>query len=199
MPTHVAATADVDGSAVIGAGCAVWDLAQVRERAALGERCVVGRGAYIGPGVALGDSCKIQNYALLYEPARLGSGVFVGPGAILTNDRHPRAVTPDGVLKQASDWDPVGVTLEDGASVGAGAICVAPVTVGRWAMVAAGSVVVHDVPAFALVAGTPARRIGWVGQAGQKLEPDRDGVLRCPATGRGYVQEAADRLVEADA
>ena len=108
----------------------------------------------------MGDHCKVQNNALIYEPAWLEDGVFVGPAAVFTNDRFPRAITPDGSLKKAADWDPVGVRVRYGASIGAKAVCVAPVTIGRWALVAAGSVVVTDVPDFALV---PARQHGSCG------------------------------------
>ena len=153
-----------------------------------GSSCVIGRGAYIGPGVRLGQRCKVQNYALIYEPAWLDDGVFVGPAAVFTNDRYPRAVTPDGSIKTAGDWEPVGVTVRYGASIGAGAVCVAPVTVGRWAVVAAGSVVVKDVPDFALVAGVPARFVRWVGRAGVALAAAGDGRFRCPRTDARYVQ-----------
>lgn len=184
--TRIMPSADIDPSASIGDGSTVWHLAQVRDEAVLGEGCIVGRGAYIGSGVRIGDHCKIQNYALVYEPAVLEDGVFVGPAAVLTNDTFPRAVNPDGSLKSAHDWEAVGVTLRRGASVGARAVCVAPVTVGLWAMVAAGAVVTRDVPDFALVAGVPARRIGWVGRAGARLEDAGRSTWRCPATGELY-------------
>ncbi|WP_146842898.1 acyltransferase [Cellulomonas composti] len=180
------ASADVDPTAVIGDGTSVWHLAQVRDGAQIGQGCVIGRGAYIGSGVQMGDHCKVQNYALVYEPAVLEPGVFVGPAAVLTNDTYPRAVNPDGSLKSAHDWEAVGVTLREGASVGARAVCVAPVTVGRWATVAAGSVVTRDVPDFALVAGVPARRIRWVGRAGVPLQEAGEGRWQCPTTGELY-------------
>lgn len=188
MPARVVDSADVDPRAEIGDGTSVWHLAQVREGAVLGSSCVIGRGAYIGPGVTLGDACKVQNYALVYEPAVLEAGVFVGPAAVLTNDTYPRAVNPDLSLKSASDWEPVGVTLREGAAIGARAVCVAPVTVGRWATVAAGAVVVDDVPDFALVVGVPARRIRWVGRAGVPLEADGERRWRCPSTGATYTE-----------
>lgn len=181
-------SADVDDRAELGAGTSVWHLAQVREGARVGRNVVIGRGAYVGPDVPVGDNCKIQNYALVYEPAVLEPGVFVGPAVVLTNDHYPRAVNTDGSLKSGHDWTPVGVTLREGASVGARSVCVAPVTVGRWALVAAGSVVTKDVPDFALVAGVPAKRIRWVGKAGEPLEDRGDGLFVCPKDGSEYVE-----------
>jgi acetyltransferase-like isoleucine patch superfamily enzyme len=185
---RIEASADVSPQATIGDGSAVWHLAQVREDAVLGQGCIVGRGAYIGTGVHVGDHCKIQNHALVYEPARLGDGVFIGPAVVLTNDTYPRAVTPSGEVKGASDWDAVGVTVETGASIGARAVCVAPVTIGSWSLVAAGAVVVRDVPDFALVAGTPARQVGWVGKAGKRLEAEAESRWRCPETDDLYAE-----------
>lgn len=195
MPT-IAPTADVADPGRIGAGSIVWHLAQVREGAWLGENCIIGRGAYIGPGVRVGANCKIQNYALVYEPAVLGDGVFIGPAVVLTNDTYPRAVNPDGSLKSAQNWQPVGVIIEEGAAIGARAVCIAPVTIGRWSTIAAGAVVVRNVPAFAMVAGVPARQIGWVGKSGQPLHADGDRLV-CPATGQRYVKDG-DILMEAE-
>lgn len=191
--THIDPSAEVSADATVGEGTRVWALAQVREQARIGEGCVVGRGAYVDTGVVLGDHVKVQNNALLYAPAVVEDGAFVGPAAVLTNDQHPRAVTPDGRRKAGGDWQRVGVHVGAGASIGAGAVCVAPASVGRWALVAAGAVVVRDVPDHALVAGNPARQVGWVGQAGHRLE-DRDDHLVCPATGATYRLEG-DTLV----
>ena len=186
MAPRIVSTADVAADASIGDRTTIWHLAQVREGATIGEDCIVGRGAYIGTGVTVGDGCKIQNYALVYEPATLERGVFVGPAAVLTNDQFPRAINPDGTPKSADDWHAVGVTVREGAAIGARAVCVAPVTIGRWATVAAGAVVTRDVPDFGLMVGVPARRVGWVGTAGVPLTDEGDGTWRCPATGRTY-------------
>lgn len=188
----IAETADVSERARLGEGTKIWHLAQVREDAVLGADCIIGRGAYVGTGVRIGDNTKIQNYALVYEPAELGRGVFIGPAAVLTNDTYPRSINPDGTLKSAHDWTPVGVTIEEGASVGARAVCVAPVRIGRWATIAAGAVVTKDVPDFALMAGVPARRIGWVGKSGHPLRQE-DGAPAhrwvCPDSGDAYTEE----------
>lgn len=190
---QIAPDAEVDDGASIGPGTRVWQLAKIREAAVVGRDCVIGRGAYVGPGARLGDNVKVQNYALVYEPAHLADGVFIGPAAVLTNDEYPRAVTPDGRLKTADDWTAVGVTVGEGASIGARAVCVAPVTIGRWAMVGAGAVVTRDVPDFGLVVGVPARQVGWVGRAGAPLSHQGDGRYVCPQTGAEYV--AADGLL----
>lgn len=200
--TRIVETAQISTDATIGENCSIWDYAQIREGATLGDNCIVGRGAYIDAGVTLGDNCKVQNYALVYEPAQLADGVFIGPAAVLTNDQWPRAVNPDGSLKSASDWEAVGVTIKEGAAIGARAVCVAPVTVGAWATVGSGAVVTRDVPDYALVVGVPARRIGWVGRAGVRLAPHEGNAEDagqqpheptqkwiCPVTGETYTQQ----------
>ena len=191
-------TADVVSSAKIGEGTAIWHYAQVREDCIIGANVTIGRGVYIGRGVCIGANSKIQNYALVYEPAFLEPGVFIGPGAILTNDEYPRSVNSDGSQKTASDWDATGVTIREGASIGAGSICIAPLEIGAWALVAAGSIVDKNVPAFALVAGVPARRIRWVGKAGVPLTDEGAGQFTCPKTGARYNEFDANTLVEID-
>ncbi|MFE4794249.1 acyltransferase [Streptomyces sp. NPDC056708] len=191
MNYRVQPTAQVDDRAEIGAGSSVWELAQIREGAKLGEGCVVGRGAYVGTGVQIGNNVKLQNYALVYEPAELGDGVFVGPAVVLTNDHNPRSVDPDGRQKRGGDWEAVGVKVAEGASLGARSVCVAPVRIGRWAMVAAGAVVTKDVPDFALVVGVPARQIGWVGRSGVRLteQAGEPGAWKCPQSGTLYEEK----------
>lgn len=188
MDARVAPTALVEAGAIVGDSTIIWDLAQIRAGATVGSSCIIGRNVFVDAGVVVGDNCKIQNNALIYAPARLGRGVFIGPAVVLTNDRRPRAVDPDGALKTATDWESNPVEVDDGATLGAGSIVVAGVRIGAWALVAAGAVVSQDVPAFALVAGTPARRIGWVGRTGERLLDEGDH-LRCPATGQEFIED----------
>jgi UDP-2-acetamido-3-amino-2,3-dideoxy-glucuronate N-acetyltransferase len=195
MAVKILPSADVDSSATLGDGSSIWHLAQIRDGVVLGANCIIGRGAYIGSGVTMGDNCKVQNYALVYEPAKIGNGVFIGPAAVLTNDQFPRAVNTDLSLKSGSDWDAVGVTIHDGASIGARAVCIAPVTIGKWALVAAGAVVTKDVPDFALVAGVPAKRIRWVGRAGVPLVDIGNNLFRCPQDQSQYRQISENELV----
>lgn len=149
----------VEAGAELGSRTRVWEFTKIRSGAKVGENVTIGMGVYIGPGVIIGDNCKIQNGAQIFEPAVLGVGVFVGPGAIFTNDRHPSAVNLSGSKKSESDWTKSSVVVEDYASVGAGVICVAPVTLGKGASVGAGAVVTKDVKAGDLVLGVPARVI----------------------------------------
>ena len=173
---------NIDRRAIIGSGTKVWENSQIRENAIIGNNCTIARNVYIGSGVKIGNSVKIQNNALIYEPALIEDGVFIGPGAIFTNDLHPRAINPDGSKKTEEDWNKEGVKVEYGASIGAGAICIAPVKIGKWSMVAAGSVVTKDVLAFSLVAGVPAKQIGWVGKSGVKLIEQEANLFVCPET-----------------
>ncbi len=194
MSRNIHANAIVEISAKVEESAKVWGWSHIRENAILLDKVVVGEHVYVGPGVVIGKNSKIQNRALIYEPAIIESGVFIGPGAILTNDKFPRAITNDEFQKSAGDWNLVGVTIRKGASIGAGAICVAPVEIGEWAMVAAGSVVTKNVPAFALVAGAPAKRIKWVGKSGVPLNKSKDNEFICPQSNEIYIEKSEDLL-----
>jgi len=196
MGSFIHQTADVDDGVIVGDDVKIWHHVHVRSGAEIGSGSIIGRGAYIGAGVQIGNNCKIQNYALVYEPAHLEDGVFVGPAAVLTNDLFPRAVTPSMAIKDGSDWEAVGVTIRQGASIGARAVCIAPMTVGKWAMVAAGAVVSKDVPDFALVVGVPARQIAWVGKQGRRLEEAGAGIFECPVDGTQYRLVSPNTLEE---
>ncbi len=172
----------ISNSARISPTAKIWDMTQIREHAVVGDFTVVGSFVYIDAHVEIGRNCKIQSKALIYDPAIIHNGVFIGPGAILTNDRIPRAVKIDGQIKAQEDWTKVGVEIFEGASIGSGAICIAPAKIGKWAMVGAGSVVTKDVKDYALVVGNPARQIGWVGPSGVPLKRLSDSIFECPKT-----------------
>ena len=194
MSSQIHPNAQVDIRAQVGSSVTVWSSAVIREDACIGDHTVIGIGVYLGPGVALGSNCRIQNGAQIFEPASLASNCFVGPGAILTNDRHPRAVNSDMSRRTGGDWSPQGVRLDEGVSLGARVVCVGPIRIGSWAMIGAGAVITKDVPAFALVAGNPARRIGWVGHAGYRLSRVDGEDFHCPVTGRTYRFDSAGNL-----
>jgi UDP-2-acetamido-3-amino-2,3-dideoxy-glucuronate N-acetyltransferase len=176
---YIHPTAEVSPRAEIDTGTRIWHHAQIREGARLGSHCIVGKGAYIDLDVRIGSNVKIQNYALVYHGATVEDGVFIGPRACLTNDKVPRAITPDGALKSDDDWEVGPIILRYGASVGAGAIVLPGVTVGRFAMVGAGAVVTRDVPDHGLVVGQPARLIGYVCRCGRRLSSTEAGDLMC--------------------
>lgn len=179
-------SADVSSSARLGAGTRVWHFAQVREGASLGEECILGKGAYVGEGVQIGNRVKVENNASIFAGSTLEDGVFIGPHACLANDRTPRAINPDGRLKGADDWERGTVLIRAGAALGAGAIVVPNVRIGRWALVGAGAVVVRDVPDYGLVLGNPARLVGYACCCGQRLTEAPDGGYRCPRCGASY-------------
>ena len=166
---RIHASADLEKDVSVGAGTSIWHRAQVRTGARIGRDCVIGRDVFIDQGVSLGDRVKVQNGALIYHGVTVSDAVFIGPGAILTNDRHPRAVTVTGEVAGVADWTVSPILIEAGASIGAGAIVVAGCDIGPFAMVGAGAVVTHEVPAHAVVAGNPARGIGWVCACGERL------------------------------
>jgi acetyltransferase-like isoleucine patch superfamily enzyme len=180
-------TANVSKDATIGAGTRIWNQAQVRENVYIGSDCIIGKDVYIDFSVEIGDNVKIQNGSLIYHGITIESGVFVGPGVIFTNDKRPRAINPDGTLKGNDDWD-VGVTrVCYGASIGAGAIILPNVTIGSFALVAAGAVVTRDVPPHALVVGNPARQAGYVCKCASKLMEDGNDKFHCPECNESYI------------
>ncbi len=152
--------------AVIGRGTRVWAFAQVRERSVIGAHCMIGNGVYIDQGVRVGSRCNIHNRALLYRNLRVGNDVFIGPAVCFVNDPLPRANRIRSLKGLTS-------VVKDGASLGALSIIMPEITIGRYSVVAAGAVVTHDVPDFALVKGTPARIMGFVDPQGNRLKPLR--------------------------
>ncbi len=182
-PPFIHPTADVSPAAHIGPGTRIWHLCHVREGAAIGAECVLGRNVYIEDGVVVGDRCKLQNNVSMFRGVELADGVFVGPHATFTNDLHPRAINADGTLKGLADWAVSPTRVHRGAAIGAGAVIVCGTSIGRFALVGAGAVVTRDVPDHGLVLGNPARLAGYVCACARRLRPANDGagrgVLRC--------------------
>jgi acetyltransferase-like isoleucine patch superfamily enzyme len=192
-------SAEVDGDVDLGAGTTIGQRAQVRAGARIGADSVVGRDAFVDGGVTVGDGVRIHDGALLYTGVTVENAVFIGPGAILTNERYPRTEAAIRDTPLVADEKPAPVVLRHGSTIGAGAVIVAPAEVGTFATVGAGAVVTRDVPGHALVAGSPAQRIGWVCACGHRLhdsnghpapaKPERyaiDTDLVCGTCGRRY-------------
>lgn len=168
-------SAYVDEPAIIGDGCKIWHFSHVLGHTSVGKNCVLGQNVMVGPNVSIGDGCKIQNNVAIYKGVTLGENVFCGPSCVFTNVLTPRANVE---RKEEFSETLVG----DGTTIGANATVVCGNNLGEYCMVAAGAVVTKDVPAFALVAGVPARQIGWVSKHGDRLGND----LVCPSTGERY-------------
>lgn len=155
-------TASVSPKAQLGQGTKVWINVQIRENAVIGDNCIVSKDVYIDHAVTIGDRCKIQNSVSVYNGVTIGNDVFVGPNACFTNDRVPRAFN--------ADWQITPTFVKDGASIGANSTLICGITVGEYAMVAAGSVVTRDVEPYTLVMGNPARPVARIDKAGNKVE-----------------------------
>ncbi|MGD8719648.1 MAG: acyltransferase [Candidatus Zixiibacteriota bacterium] len=173
----------IDDGAAVGAGTKVWHFCHVMSSAVIGERCVLGQNVFVAANVRIGDNVHIQNNVSVYEGVTLEDDVFCGPSMVFTNVRDPRSAFP---LETTADYE--NTLVRRGASLGANCTVVCGVTVGENAFVAAGAVVTHDVPAHALVAGVPARVIGYVCACGARLGMLVPGDRRaCGECGREYV------------
>lgn len=174
MSIYIHPTAEVSEKAKIGEGTKIWNLAQVREDAVIGENCIISKNVYIDTKAVIGNRVKIQNNVNVYHGVEVEDDVFLGPSMTFTNDFYPRAFN--------KDWKITPTYVKRGASIGANATIVCGNTIGEYAMVGSGSVVTKDVPAHALVAGNPARQIGWVCECGHKLNDS----FKCPSCGKIY-------------
>lgn len=175
----------VDEGVLVGNGTKIWHFCHVQSGADIGDYCSLGQNVNVSNNVKIGDGCKIQNNVSLYEGVELENHVFCGPSCVFTNDLTPRAKYPKGRAAYAK------TLIREGASIGANATVVCGNTIGRWAMIASGAVVTRNVLNHALMAGVPAKRVGWVCECGEVLKTG----LTCKACGRNY-QETEDGLEE---
>ncbi|MCO6491143.1 MAG: N-acetyltransferase [Phaeodactylibacter sp.] len=172
-------TAVIDAGAQIGAGSKIWHFSHVMSGAVLGEGCKLGQNVFVASGVALGRNVKVQNNVSIYEGVTCEDDVFLGPSMVFTNIINPRsAVVRQGQYQQTR--------VGRGASIGANATIVCGNDIGPYAFVGAGAVVTKTVPAYALVAGNPARQIGWMSEYGHRLSFDGAGRAVCPESGEAY-------------
>jgi UDP-2-acetamido-3-amino-2,3-dideoxy-glucuronate N-acetyltransferase len=181
--TTIHPSAYVDAPCRIGAGTKVWHFAHILKDCDIGTNCSIGQNVMIGPAVKVGNNCKIQNNVSLYNGVELEDGVFCGPSCVFTNVNNPRAE-----IERKSEFRKT--LVERGATIGANATIVCGHTLGAYCFIAAGAVVTGHVPAYALMAGVPARRIGWMSREGEKLGPD----LVCPRDGSRYRETDDGRL-----
>ncbi len=178
----------IDENVEIGAGTKIWHFSHVMSRAKIGERCNFGQNCVVSPGVVIGSNVKVQNNVSIYEGTIIEDDVFLGPSCVLTNVTNPRSQVLRRSLYEKT-------LLRRGCSIGANATIVCGITVGRYAFVAAGAVVVKDVPDYALMVGVPARRKGWMSRHGHLLvQADPDGVMVCPESGLRYQEEAPGQV-----
>jgi len=173
----------VDEGARIGAGTAIWHFSHILNGVQIGKSCSIGQNVMIGPKVTVGDNCKIQNNVSLYEGVVLEDGVFCGPSCVFTNVTNPRAE-----ISRKAEFKTT--LVRRGATIGANATIMCGTTLGAYSFIAAGAVVTKDVPAFALMAGVPAKRIGWMSESGEKLGQD----LTCPRDGSRYKETSSGTL-----
>lgn len=181
------ASSYVDEGAIVGRGTKIWHFCHILPGTAIGENCSIGQNVMIGPNVKLGNGCKIQNNVSLYAGVELADDVFCGPSCVFTNVNNPRANVS---RKDEFRTTPIG----RGASIGANATVVCGHSLGEYCFIGAGSVVTKNVPAFALMVGNPARRIGWMSRVGERLAAD----LVCPRNGERYREISSSHLALID-
>jgi len=177
-------TSTVDEPVAIGKGTKIWHYSHILQGSTIGKDCTIGQNVMIGPNVTVGDRCKIQNNVSLYTGITLENGVFCGPSCVFTNVNTPRAE-----IERKNEFLPT--LAKCGATIGANATILCGTTLGEYCFIAAGAVITKDVPPHALMAGVPAKRIGWVSHAGEVLGDD----LICPREGRSYREDGPDKLV----
>lgn len=191
MPTVIHPTAVVDAGAVIGDDTSIWHFCHVMAGARIGARCSFGQGCFVAAGARVGNGVRVQNHVSLYDGVVIEDEVFIGPCAVFTNVANPRAAVSRRAEYQRT-------VARRGATIGANATVTPGRTLGRHCFVAAGAVVVHDVPDFALVMGVPARQAGWISRHGRTLVFGDDGMATCPGSGERYRLMNDGTVVELD-
>lgn len=179
-------TAEIQKGAKIGKGTKIWQNCQILEGAEIGENCTIGHNCFVGSRAKIGNGVKIESNTDAWDLVILEDFVFVGPSAVFTNDLNPRAKYPKKKYPNYGKWLPT--LVKKGATIGANATIVCGNTIGRWAMIGAGAVVTKDVPDFAIVAGVPAKIIGWVCECGNKLEFKNKKMI-CRICKRRYIKK----------
>lgn len=174
-------SAYVDDNCIIGEGTKIWHFSHIQTGARIGKKCVFGQNVNVGNNVSIGDFCKVQNNVSIYEGVTLEDYVFCGPSMVFTNILDPKCKYP-----QVGAQFYVKTLVKEGASIGANATIVCGITLGKNCLVGAGSVVTKDVPDYALVVGIPGKVIGWVSEAGKRLNFDKDGFAYCEKSKKNY-------------
>lgn len=174
-------SAYVDENCVIGEGTKIWHFSHIQSGARIGKKCVFGQNVNVGNNVSIGDFCKVQNNVSIYEGVTLDDYVFCGPSMVFTNILDPKCKYP-----QVGAEYYVKTLVKEGASIGANATIVCGITLGKHCLIGAGSVVTKDVPDYALVVGVPGKVIGWVSEAGKRLEFNKNGVAFCEKSQKKY-------------
>lgn len=180
-------SAYVDDPCEIGQGSKIWHFVHVLAGCSIGQNCVLGQNVMVGPDVKIGDNCKVQNNVSVYKGVELEDGVFCGPSCVFTNVSNPRAE-----IERKDEFQ--STLVRQGATIGANAAIVCGHDLGAYCFIAAGAVVTTYVPNYALMAGVPAKRIGWMSRAGAKLGAD----LTCPITGERYREIGHNKLARTD-
>ena len=175
-------TAIVDPGCKIGSGTKIWHFTHIMPDCVIGEKCNIGQNVVVSPGVVLGNNVKVQNNVSIYTGVICEDDVFLGPSMVFTNIKNPRSA----IIRK----DQYAKTLvKRGASIGANATIVCGITIGEFAFIGAGTVVVKDVPAYALIIGNPGKQAGWMSEFGHRLNFDKDNIAVCPESGEKYIIE----------